>query len=55
MVWVKVSLLNLKTVSRVREPVVQDDVYEAILTTRPSSDGSMNEKYLEWEKQFGSQ
>ena len=41
-------------VSMVREPVLQDDVLEAIQTTRPSSDANLNQKYLEWQKQFGS-
>jgi hypothetical protein len=38
----------------VREPVVQDDVLEAIQTTRPSSDATLNQKYIDWQKQFGS-
>ncbi len=38
-----------------REPVIQDDVLEAIHTTKPTSNEELNKKYQEWKDQFGSQ
>ena len=36
-----------------KDPITEDDLHQALSTTRPSNDGNMN-KYLQWQKEFGS-
>lgn len=36
------------------DPVTEQDIHEALATTKPASDQALQTKYEDWQKEFGS-